>query len=197
MFKSSPVVKNLLLFNITIFVIQIILKYSGYNLFQSLALFPTHTGYFQTYQLITHQFLHAGLFHLLFNMFALATIAPIVEKEIGSRKFLVFYLLCGVGAALIHLIGIKVNNPMVGASGALYGILLLFTITNPNEKLFLFFIPIGIKAKYLIPSLLIIEIYLALSQNNDGIGHWAHIGGAITGTTLYILNKGFRKETDK
>jgi membrane associated rhomboid family serine protease len=130
-------------------------------------------------------------------MFALATIAPIVEKEIGSRKFLVFYLLCGVGAALIHLIGIKVNNPMVGASGALYGILLLFTITNPNEKLFLFFIPIGIKAKYLIPSLLIIEIYLALSQNNDGIGHWAHIGGAITGTTLYILNKGFRKETDK
>jgi len=77
---------------------------------------------------------------------------------------------------------------MIGASGALYGVLLYFTSLKPNEKLYIFFIPIGIKAKYLIPVLLSIEIYLATSSGNDGIGHWAHIGGAITGTLLYLIN---------
>ena len=78
---------------------------------------------------------------------------------------------------------------MVGASGAVYGIVLYFMFLRPDEKLYLFFIPIGIRAKFLIPTLLMLEIYLAISSTNDGIGHWAHIGGAITGTTLYLLNR--------
>lgn len=189
MFKSSPVVKNLLYLNIVIFGLQIILKYLGYNLVQSMALFPVHTDYFQLTQLITHQFLHAGFFHIIFNMFALATIAPYVEKELGSRKFLIFYLISGIGAALLHLSIISTNNPMVGASGSLYGILALFTFFKPNEKLFLFFIPIGIRSKYLIPILIGFEIYLGILSKTDGIGHWAHVGGAITGSLLFLYNK--------
>jgi membrane associated rhomboid family serine protease len=122
-------------------------------------------------------------------MFALATIAPAVEEKVGSKKFLLFYLLCGVGSAILHLSLITSNNPMVGASGAVYGILLYFMFLRPDEKLYLFFIPIGIRAKYLIPVLLTVELYLATNSLNDGIGHWAHIGGAITGTILYLLNR--------
>ena len=189
MFKSCPVVKNLLYINIGLFVVQLILKYSGLSLVGLLALFPTNSNYFGIHQLITHQFLHAGWLHLIFNMFALATIAPAVEEKVGSKKFLLFYLLCGVGSALLHLSLITSNNPMVGASGAVYGILLYFMFLRPDEKLYLFFIPIGIRAKYLIPVLLIVELYLATNSLNDGIGHWAHIGGAITGTTLYLFNR--------
>jgi membrane associated rhomboid family serine protease len=189
MFKSCPVVKNLLYINIALFVVQLILKYSGISLVGLLALFPTYSNYFGIHQLITHQFLHAGWIHLIFNMFALATIAPAVEEKVGSKKFLLFYLLCGVGSAILHLSLITSNNPMVGASGAVYGILLYFMFLRPDEKLYLFFIPIGIRAKYLIPVLLTIELYLATNSLNDGIGHWAHIGGAITGTTLYLLNR--------
>jgi len=189
MFKSCPVVKNLLYINITLFVVQLILKYSGLSLVGLLALFPTNSNYFGIHQLITHQFLHAGWLHLIFNMFALATIAPAVEEKVGSKKFLLFYLLCGVGSAILHLSLITSNNPMVGASGAVYGILLYFMFLRPDEKLYLFFIPIGIRAKYLIPVLLTVELYLATDSLNDGIGHWAHIGGAITGTILYLLNR--------
>ena len=189
MFKSCPVVKNLLYINIILFVVQLILKYSGLSLVGLLALFPTNSNYFGLHQLITHQFLHAGWLHLIFNMFALATIAPPVEEKVGSKKFLLFYLLCGVGSAILHLSLITSNNPMVGASGAVYGILLYFMFLRPDEKLYLFFIPIGIRAKYLIPVLLTVELYLATNSLNDGIGHWAHIGGAITGTTLYLLNR--------
>ena len=189
MFKNSPVVKNLLYINITMFVVQLILKYYGISLVGLLALFPTNSNYFGIHQLITHQFLHAGLLHLIFNMFALATIAPLVEEKVGSRKFLLLYLLCGVGSAILHLSLITSNNPMVGASGAVYGILVYFTFIRPDEKLYLFFIPIGIRAKYLVPVLLIIELYLATNSLNDGIGHWAHIGGAITGSILYLLNR--------
>jgi len=189
MFKSCPVVKNLLYINIILFVVQLILKYSGLSLIGLLALFPTNSNYFGLHQLITHQFLHAGWLHLIFNMFALATIAPPVEEKVGSKKFLLFYLLCGVGSAILHLSLITSNNPMVGASGAVYGILLYFMFLRPDEKLYLFFIPIGIRAKYLIPVLLTVELYLATNSLNDGIGHWAHIGGAITGTTLYLLNR--------
>lgn len=189
MFKSCPVVKNLLYINIILFVVQLILKHSGISLVGLLALFPTYSNYFGIHQLITHQFLHAGWLHLIFNMFALATIAPAVEEKVGSKKFLLFYLLCGVGSAILHLSLITSNNPMVGASGAVYGILLYFMFLRPDEKLYLFFIPIGIRAKYLIPVLLTVELYLATNSLNDGIGHWAHIGGAITGTTLYLLNR--------
>jgi len=98
MFDSSPVIKKLLYINIGLFLIQLILKYYSLSLVGLFALFPTNSPYFGLYQIITHQFLHAGWLHLLFNMFALITIGPIVEKNVGSRKFLLFYLHCGIGA---------------------------------------------------------------------------------------------------
>ena len=83
----------------------------------------------------------------------------------------------------------NVTVPMVGASGALFGLLVLFSIIHPNEKLYLFFIPIGIKAKYMVSTLIAIEVLLGLFSTSDGIGHWAHVGGALTGITLYFINK--------
>ena len=189
MFQNSPVVKNLLLINIITFIVASLIELSGLSIIRTFALFPFNSGYFYLHQLITHQFLHAGIFHLVFNMLALATIAPNVESSLGSRKFLHYYLISGVGAALLHLMMINSNNPMVGASGALFGTLILFTFLNPNEKLFIFFIPIGIKAKFLVPTIVILEIYLGFNSTTDGIGHWAHIGGALTGSVLYLTNK--------
>ena len=189
MFQTAPVVKKLLLLNIGLFILQLILKYFSMSLVGLLALFPTNSSYYEPHQIITHQFVHAGWLHLILNMFALATIAPVVEEKIGSKKFILYYLFCGIGAGLLHLYFLTVNMPMVGASGAIYGMLLYFTFIKPNEKVFILFIPIGIKAKYLIPILLLVEIILATNGSNDGVGHWAHIGGAITGTVLYLLNR--------
>lgn len=189
MFKSSPIVKKLFYINIAIFLADFLLRINGYSLVGIFALFPPSSGHFSVYQLLTHQFLHAGLFHLLFNMLALVSIAPYVEEDLGSKKFLPFYLISGLGSALLHLSLINSNIPMVGASGAIYGVLMYFSLSNPNEKLYLFLIPLGIKAKYLIPGVLLIEILLAINSVSDGIGHWAHIGGAITGLVLYLLNK--------
>jgi len=123
-------------------------------------------------------------------MLALLSIGPFVERFLGGKKFLPFYLLCGVGSALLHMsLSNNVTVPMVGASGALFGLLVLFSIIHPNEKLYLFFIPIGIKAKYMVGALIAIEVLLGLFSTSDGIGHWAHVGGALTGITLYLINK--------
>jgi membrane associated rhomboid family serine protease len=110
---------------------------------------------------------------------------------LGERKFPYFYLICGFGAALLHMSLINSNAPMVGASGALFGLLTLFSLINPNDKLYLFFIPIGIKAKYLVTGLIILEIFLGIYSKGDGVGHWAHVGGALTGLLLFFVNKKF------
>ena len=125
-------------------------------------------------------------------MLALLSFGPFVEKFLGEKKFVTFYLLCGIGSALLHMsLTNNVNIPMVGASGAIFGLATVFSIIHPNEKLYVFFIPIGIKAKYIISVLIIIEVLLGLFSTSDGIGHWAHVGGALTGILLYFINKKF------
>ena len=123
-------------------------------------------------------------------MLALLSIGPQVEKYLGEKKFLPFYLICGVGSAMLHMTLIpNLNIPMVGASGAIFGLLGFFSIIHPNEKLYAFFIPVGIKAKYLIGVLIAVEVILGLLSKSDGVGHWAHVGGALTGILLYLFNK--------
>lgn len=182
----TPVVKVLLLINLSIFLLGILLQLIGISVIGMFALYPS-IG-FSPYQLITHQFLHAGLFHIAFNMLALISIGPVVEDYIGSRKFTIYYLLCGLGSALLHMFMINSSTPLVGASGAIYGIMLMFTILNPNDKLY-FFGVIGMKAKYLVSILFAIEVCLGFMSQGDGIGHFAHVGGGLTGIILLMSDR--------
>lgn len=188
MFQSSQTVKQLFWANVAIFVIGYILQLIGVPFYQIFSLYPQEG--FQYHQLITHQFLHGGVIHLLFNMLALVSIGPQVEDHLGRKRFIIFYLLCGLGSAFLHMFMIKSSIPMVGASGAIYGLLLMFAILNPNEKLYFFGI-IGMRAKYLVGVLFGVEVLLGFFSQNDGIGHFAHIGGGLTGILLYFVNKRF------
>ena len=190
MFEGTPLIKKIFWINVLAFSLTLILACMNFSVFEYFAQWSYKGDNFYTWQLITHQFLHGGFLHIIFNMLALLSIGPFVERFLGEKKFVPFYLLCGVGSALLHMsISNNVNIPMVGASGALFGLLALFSIIHPNEKLYVFLIPIGIKAKYMVGALIIIEVLLGLFSTSDGIGHWAHVGGALTGITLYLINK--------
>lgn len=188
MFPSSKTIKQLFYANIAIFAIGMLLQFVGFPFYQLFALFPQEG--FMPHQLITHQFLHGGILHLAFNMLALISVGALVEDYFGRARFILFYLLSGLGAAFLHMFMINSSVPMVGASGALYGVMVVFAILNPNELLYFFGI-IGIKAKYLIGGLFLMEVILGFTSQCDGIGHFAHCGGAITGLLFYFIDKSF------
>lgn len=143
---------------------------------------------FQVWQLITYQFLHGGFSHILFNMFALWMFGSSIEDVFGSKKFLIFYLLAGVSAGLLHLFVSPLlgSSPAVtiGASGAVYGVLIAYALFFPDNLIFLYFL-IPVKAKYLIGFLVVIE-FLAVDSASSGVAHLAHLGGALFGF-LYIM----------
>lgn len=185
MFQSSKIVKRLFYANIIIFLSGLILQGMSVPFYETFSLYP-HEG-FQLHQLITHQFMHGGFAHIIFNMLALISIGPQVEDYLGEKKFLLSYLLCGLGAAFLHLAMSTDSIPIVGASGAIYGIFLMFAVINPDEKLY-FFGLLGMKSKYLATILFSIEILSAFMVKGDGIGHFAHVGGGITGLVILFIN---------
>lgn len=190
MFSATPIIKKLFWANIALFVLTLL---SGGLLYEYFAQWDFRGDHFHLWQLVTHQFLHGGFVHIIFNMLALVSIGPFCEEYLGERKFLPFYILSGIGAALLHMFIVTSNIPMVGASGAIFGLLVLFAFINPDDKLYLFLIPFGIKAKYLTSVLLIVEVLLGIFSTGDGVGHWAHVGGGLTGAILYFANKKFLK----
>ncbi|GHA18361.1 rhomboid family intramembrane serine protease [Arenicella chitinivorans] len=159
-------------------------------------LFGWQSPNFELWQLLTHVFLHGSEMHLLFNMIALWSFGRVLERVWGNRRFLLFYLICGVGAAVISML---VNNlilntqftgHMVGASGAIYGILVAFALLFPNFKIMLIFLPVPIAAKYFVPVLLLIDLtagFTGVSIFGQNIAHFAHVGGAIVGAVLVFL----------
>lgn len=224
-------VKQLIIINLLFFVGTF---YVGNGAYEYLALFFPENQNFHFWQPITHMFMHGGLMHIFFNMFALYSFGSALEHFWGSSKFLFFYFSCGLGAALIHT-GInyyhfnealtilgengferneiiqllnegKINTQwqelltlsqfqsfttafigtVVGASGAIYGVVVAFAYMFPNAELALMFIPVPIKAKYFVPGLVLIDLYLGLNGNSifgggTGIAHFAHVGGALFG----------------
>lgn len=149
---------------------------------------PGAEGYFTyPWQFISYQFMHGGFWHIFMNLFALWMFGSDLENEWGSKKFIFYYLLSGIGAAFIHLIVTPLigggMNPTVGASGAVYGILLAFGMTYPNRPIFMFPIFIPIPAKYYVMIFAGLELFSGFS-GNDGIAHFAHLGGALTGFLL-------------
>lgn len=190
MFKGvTDTVKKLFWINVCAFILTGLLMLFGINIEVDFALYNYRLDNFHFYQLITHMFLHGGLLHILFNMIGLVTIAPLVESYYGKNKFLLFYLFSGLGAAFAQMFFVDSPIPMVGASGALFGMFMIYAILSPNSKLMIIPIPIGIKAKYLISFFLGLEFLLFILNPNDHVAHMAHIGGALTGAALYLLDR--------
>jgi len=230
-----PVVKNLIIINVVMLILAELLKISGINLNGIMGLYFPKSEFFRSWQVVTHMFMHGGFVHLLFNMFALWMFGRVLEQVWGPKRFLVYYLVTGLGAAfffeLVQYIQYNkvmatispeqlqmvydsggdaisqgrnfadaqmgklnsiLNVPVVGASGAVYGVLLAFGVLFPNTQLMFIFPPIPVKAKYVVIGYAAIELYLAITSPGSGIAHTAHLGGMIFG---YLLIRYWRKTT--
>lgn len=226
--QIPPITKNLLIINVLMFFGTIVADSYGIDLARYLGLHFVLSDHFNLAQLFTYMFMHGGFTHLFFNMFALWMFGRILEQVWGPKRFLTYYIVCGVGAGLIQelVVGIQyfittsgmptedvdvvlregaaalqqnlnfkddnlaslnliVNGLTVGASGAIYGILLGFGLLFPNEKMFVFPLPFPIPAKYFVIGYAVIELLLGIANNpTDNVAHFAHLGGMIFG---YIL----------
>ena len=191
--QITPVVKNLVIINVLVFLAQIAMI-NGFtdsvdNIFVGHT--PLESDMFKPWQIITHMFMHGSIGHLFFNMFALAIFGSSLERVWGAKRFLQFYIFCGIGAFVIfQLIAGGPNVTVIGASGAVYGLLLGFGMLFPNTEIMLLIPPIPIKAKYFVVIYGLLELFSAMSNNSDGIAHVAHLGGMIIG---YILIKRWQK----
>ncbi|MCE1198383.1 MAG: rhomboid family intramembrane serine protease [Marinilabiliales bacterium] len=252
-YSIPPVVKNLIMINVVMLVATWALKSRGIDLNAILGLYFPGSPNFRSWQLFTHMFMHANIGHLFFNMFALYMFGKVLEMVWGPKRFLIYFLVTGLGAATLHLFvnyleishvaktvdafvntpspellnafvkanlgssaapwvhdfinkwseapanpayiqqGTElvqrifeemINIPTVGASGAVFGILLAFGMLFPNTELMLLFPPVPIKAKYFVAGYGLIELYLGFTQTNSGVAHFAHLGGMLFGYFL-------------
>jgi len=195
-----PVTKNLLLINAVVFLFTypILGEVSAFEgLFglarETLAVYyPLNNPRFEPYQVVTSMFMHGDFWHLAFNMYGLWMFGSIVESRLGPQRYLVFYLLCGLGAVVAHwiataMLGEPINIPMLGASGAIYGVLVGFAYIAPNAVLQLIIPPIPLKAKYFVAILIAIDLWSGFSRYSSGVAHFAHLGGALMGFILLTI----------
>lgn len=195
-----PVVKNLIIINVIMYVITM---FTGNFMYEKFALFYPASPFFKPYQLVTHMFMHGGFFHIFFNMYTLFIFGSVLERVWGGQKFLFYYFVTGLGAAALHLgvmyleldsvksVAEIYMTPTVGASGAIYGLLLAYGMLFPNNMMQLIFPPIALKAKYFVMIFGGLELILGLSNPGGGnIAHFAHLGGMIFG---YFLIRYWKK----
>ena len=157
------------------------------NVSAQLALWPMGSGYFQPWQLVSYAFLHGGFNHLFFNMFALWMFGLNVERLWGSRRFVEYYFICVLGAGLIQLLVQYISGnvyPTIGASGAVFGLLLAYGVMWPNNKLMLIFFPVPIKAKWFVLIYGGAELIFGVTGAMPQIAHYAHLGGLFFGAGL-------------
>jgi len=209
-FNIPPVIKILLILNAVAFFAQSqfpeITQWGALHYWQS-PLFKPH-------QVITHMFLHGNFTHILFNMLALWMFGSILENHWGAKRFLNFYLICGIGAAFVQMLMIPFEagqalgpHPgvpqeevdeyirqfsdqysMIGASGAIMGVMAAFAWLFPNTEMYIFFVPMPVKAKYVIPVYVLLDLFGGFSrQAGDNVGHFAHLGGAAVGIIIVII----------
>jgi membrane associated rhomboid family serine protease len=191
MHRLPPVTRALLLANVGVFILQML---TGNLLIGTFALWPfaspqfRGTPDFQIWQLVTYGFLHGSLTHLLFNMLALYMFGGDIERLLGAQRFLVYYLVCVVGAAVAQLLVLGGMNrppvPTVGASGGVFGLLLAFGMAFPHRKLMLLFPPIPMPAWLFVTLYGMLELYLGVSGSGQGVAHFAHLGGMAAGFVL-------------
>jgi membrane associated rhomboid family serine protease len=236
-FGLPPVVKNIIMINVLMLLADYAAKsVFGMDLTMVLGIYFPKSEQFMPVQIITHMFMHANFWHLFFNMYALYIFGQVLENVWGPKRFFIYYMVCGLGAALIHesviafqynhlaqslspenlrvvlnegtayfikgqgfldpdmqRLQILLNTPTVGASGAIFGVLLAFGVLFPNTQLMLLIPPMPIKAKYLVIGYGAIELFLAVTQPGSNIAHAAHLGGMFFG---YLLIRYWRKTTN-
>ena len=206
------VTKNLLIINVLCFMGALVARRYGVDLNDLLGLHFFMASDFKLYQLVTYMFMHGDFQHIFFNMFAVWMFGRTLEQVMGSKRFLTYYMIWGIGAGLVqelveyiqyatelsHYDGVNTGlavipmeeylNMMttVGASGAVYGILLAFGMLFPNSQMFVFPIPFPIKAKFFVIGYAVIELFSGLGVSGDGIAHFAHLGGMIFGFFLIL-----------
>ena len=183
--QTPPVVKNLLIINALVFLATSLLPV-GDRLVHYGAL-SLGVPWFHTYQYVTYMFIHANFEHLFFNMFALWMFGRTLEYRLGSQRFLIYYMVCGIGAALIQygvaqLLG-ELPMFLVGASGAVMGLLLAFGVLYPNATIMLLIPPIPMKAKWFVIIYAVIELFLGW-RGVGQVAHFAHVGGMVWGFLL-------------
>lgn len=182
-----PVVKNLLIINVVVFLIKtffLVNKPDLQEIYAMGALFPIQSGLFRIWQPITHLFMHGDWMHILFNMFTLWMFGRMLENLWGSKRFLQVYITSGLGAAAAHLL--TSASPALGASGAVMGLMAAFAYLFPNTEFYIYGL-FPIRAKYLIGGLVLIDLFGGLYNSGDRIAHWAHLGGALTGFLMVFL----------
>ena len=216
-----PVIKNLIILNVLVFIAQKTFEsnitFSIENIF---ALHAVQSGFFRPHQLITYMFLHGSLPHIFFNMFALWMFGATLENFWGPKRFLIFYMACGIGAGLLHLLiqwreltpmmdqlrqfpieiqqqllmdpNTQLNAATLGASGAIFGCLAAFGYLFPNTRMIILPIPFPIKAKWFVLLYAGMELFLGIQNSaGDNVAHWAHLGGAVVGILLVLYWKRF------
>lgn len=199
-FSNIPkVTKNLILINIVVFVATLVNENFMIRVF---GLFYPSSIFFRWWQPITHMFMHGGFWHIFFNMYTLFIFGVVVERIIGSKKFLLFYFICGLGAAGLQMftqylemqsflasdsqaamqgiIALK-STPTVGASGAIYGVLIGYAMLFPESRMTLLFPPVTLSAKWMVVIFAAIELFTGVAGWADGIAHFAHLGGMLIG----------------
>lgn len=181
-----PAVKHLLIVNVLVFVALTNPMLQGF-LMEFGALWPIGSERFAPWQLISYMFLHASFAHIFFNLFALWIFGQGLENFWGTKRFATYYFLTGIGAALIHMWIGGTGAPTVGASGAVFGILLAFGMMFPDRYIMLLIPPIPIKAKYFVAIFGVIELSSGLMRPDSGIAHFAHLGGMVVGFILIKL----------
>lgn len=149
-----------------------------------LGIWTPSSGMFHIWQPLTYMFMHGSFDHLFFNMFTLWMFGATLENYWGTRRFLFYYLVCGIGAGLLNLLvpGLHVS---VGASGAVYALLLAFGMMFPNEYIYLYFL-VPIKTKWFIIGMIAIELFEGVFRSYDGVAHFAHLGGMLIGFLLIL-----------
>ena len=179
-----PAVKHLLIINALVFAADYVLQKQGIYLANILALFSLQSGNFQVWQPLSYMFMHANLTHIVFNMFNLWMFGAAMENFWGTKRFLFYYLVCGIGAGLLYMLlpGMHVT---VGASAAVDGLPLAFGMTFPNEYIYLYFL-MPIKTKWFITGMIAIELLQGIFYSYDGIAHFAHLGGMLIGFLLIM-----------
>jgi membrane associated rhomboid family serine protease len=211
--RTTPAVLNLVIINVIVFVVQMLFGGGddGQSIYDLFALHHYRSEYFRPYQIITHMFMHGSFLHILFNMYALWMFGSIVERVWGPKRFLIFYFLCGIGAAIVQMLSYAYNfkgisaaavssdqweqyqylwrmTATVGASGAIMGVVAAFGYLFPNTEMMIIPIPIPIKAKWLVLGIIALDVFSGIAPKaGDSVAHFAHVGGALTGFLIVLF----------
>ena len=200
--RIPPVTRSLLIINVIMFVATLI---NEDFMIRTFAMFYPASPLFRWWQPLTHMFMHGGWWHILFNMYTLVMFGMVVERALGTKKFLILYFVTGLGAVALHT-GVEwldihrlaastdmsaqasvidiLRTPMVGASGAIYGVLVAFAMLYPEARMTLIFPPVTLDAKWMVAIFIGIELLTGITGTQVGIAHFAHLGGALFGFLL-------------